>query len=1017
MLDVSKRTLGGAVLCCVCLVTCLMPATHAPAGENLLKNPSFEQIGKDGVPAGWQRQYNKVLGGPFLVVADAHDGDRAVCLMTEEWNYQRPQFITQTVKLPPGAKSLQLSAYCKGQGMVSLAFRFLKGDQPHETKELNLVFGRFTNPVELLNEFSLCQTYDRYEASATIPEGADGVMVKLGNSIGRLHRLNIWGKVWVDSASLTASATEPPEPEPTHELTEKLELPKGYRDVAPFSRIVLQPPCFDMKPLVDGDIETSPAHMGGIGRAGNVSFLFANPVPVHSVCLHLRGNVRSLVVRGDTEGDGIYETVLARVAGLSEKGWLTLALEQRPMKAIRIQPLSGSISGFRHASPFMSEAKVLVANSDYGKACPRGWGVLPRPAAPKRGVTALSLRPTEMELPKLEKSRFRRMICADLWMWGVQASKKDSKLVDCRQSGGFRRTVEMAKRMGVEAILIDLTNSSGWNLMPWPSKVCNGTKENHLRPLIEALHEEGFEVFVEIIHNVTPFETIKWHYPEEETSRYPGMKQYPSIIHGSHVRDNWLTIMDEIMACGADGVGISSDEQYYKGHFMETFPKDDPGRALYKKRFGYELPEHEEDTLKFRQWIQMRHEGICDLFGYWTTELKKKYPSIYTGTLLMSYAHAYSYLTETGIPVDLLGARAGITEIGSDYMGPYGIRMAAAANGWRRATMVHDGDMWPHPPHRDLHYYKTALWNLMYGAGSVNYWRFNYVFTYGHASVLTRAYSMVRDLDALGLWEAQPSRQITMLSSRAGIDWWQIKAWWGPHEDPRWDRGREGQRGWFADQSVFYMLQRNGYPFDWRFMDYADRLRGLEQCKVILIPFAYSVSKEAAARIKAAAESGAKVFLFDGLQGPTDEWGEPHPEPVLKDLVESGKAVLFEEDILTWGSAESFVGKVIAAIDEAVGEEPAFKLHRYGLKIDATMLEKETGERFVFLINHEKKPATVDLELSLPAGKYEAFARDDNQWYRVSKKDNPILSQDDLRNFRLALAPEQPYVVYVRKAQ
>lgn len=988
------------------------------SAENLLANPSFERLGEKGVPISWIREFNKNLGGPFNVVTDAYDGKRAACLMTEEWNYQRPQFITQTVKLSNNTKTVYLSAYCKGQGQVNLAFRFLKDDKPYNTVTIKKGFDMVNQPTEILNEFALGQTYELYEAFAKVPDGADGVMVKLGNTIGLLNRLNIWGKVWIDNATLTASAEVIPETKPTHKLTENFWQPVGCKDIAPLTRVVMQPPSFEPRKIFDGNVETTVSFMRGIGRGANINFLFAEPVPVYSVSIYLNGNVEDLVIRGDAEGDGIYETIIGRAAGLSGKGWLTIRTDKRPVHAVRIQPIRGRISGFRKAMPFTNEIKIFIAEQYYLKASPKYWRAFRKSPQPKPDVPQLSLKPIAMILPEMKNSRFRRMISADLWMWGIHgAYKKDAKAEGCTNNPTFRTTLEMVKRMGIEAILIDLTVSSSRNLMPWPSKVCNSTKENFLKPLIDALHTEGLEVFVELLHNITPFETIKWHYPQEETSRYPGMKQYPSIIHGEHFKKNWLTITKEIMACGADGLGISFDEHYYKGHFMETFPKEDPGRALYKKRFGYELPEHEEDTLKFRQWIVMRHEGIADLFGYWVKNLKNDYPDIYTNTMFQYPTNGYSYITENGIPLDLIGARSGITEVGSDYQGPYGIRLSSAVNGWRKGTMLHNGDMWPYPPLPDLHFYKTALWNLMYGAGSINYWRYNYVVNYGHASALTRTYSIVKDLDALGLWDARPPKKIALLSSRASIDWWQIKAWWGKRDDLNWDRGLEGQRSWFADQSVFNILQKNGYPFDWFFLDHPSQLKNLEEYAVLLVPFAYSIDQEAASHIETAARKGTKVLFFDGKLGPTDKWGEPYPEPVFKSLIDSENVILFEEDVLAWGATDIFADRVIAAIDKALDQGNPFKLHRYGLKIDATMIEKSPTERFVFLTNHEQKQAIVDMEMSLPNGNYEIFARDENRWYRASIESAEIFSSQNLRKFQMMIARGKPYVLYIRETK
>ncbi|MGD0094766.1 MAG: hypothetical protein ABSE73_33055, partial [Planctomycetota bacterium] len=843
-------------------------------GENLLQNPGFEEAGKDGVPAGWTREYNEKLSGPFAVVEDAHDGKRAVRMMTEEWNYLRPQFLTQAVKLPPGTKSVRLSAWCKGQGMVNLVFRFLKGEQPAKNEKINMGFGELEVPVESRNEFALLQTYEPYSAWAKVPEGADGVLVKLGNTVDLLDRLNVWGRAWIDDAALTASPNEPPAITATHTLTtEPFKAPPGLTDVAPLSRISTEPAAFDPKLLIDGNIETSPSFVAGCDGPAAVDFLFPAPLPIQSVCLYLLGNVESLAVRGDANGDGIYGLALGQAEGLAGKGWLTLATEKTPVKAIRIRPLKSRAFGFRGTPAFLSEVKVFAAPSDVAKANFGGWPVFFPPPGPPANVPKLSLRPAPLAVPELKKSKFRRMLCADLWMWGVDAGKKDSKLQDYRNTEGFKQTVEMARRLGVEGILIDLTNSSCWDLMPWPSKVCNGTNENHLKVLIEALHAEGFEAFVEIIHNITPFETIKWHYPEEETSRYPGMKQYPSIIHGDYLKKNWLAIMDEIMACGADGVGLSSDEQYYRGAFLRALPADDPGRAVYKKRFGYDVPEREEDSLKYRQWIVLRHESVADLFGYWSGELKKKYPNVYTSTMLMVWTSACSFIEGSGIPPDVLGARGGITEIGADYMDPYGVRMAAAANGWRRGTMLHDGGMGGRYP--DMHYYATTLWNVMYGSGSTNYWRLNYVVDYGNSSALRRVYSMAKDLDALGVWDARPPKKLALLSSRSSMDWWQVKHWYGKSEDQNLNRGAEAQRGWFADSAAFNVLQRHGFSGDWFFLDRPDQLTELEQYKVLVVPFAYSISNEAAARVKAAAAKGATVILLDGQQGAMDEWGEP----------------------------------------------------------------------------------------------------------------------------------------------
>ena len=983
------------------------------AAENLLKNPGFEEIATDNVPVGWQREYNPLLSVPLQILDRENGNGKTVCLLTEEWNFLRPQFLTQTLSLPAGSKALKLSVECKGQGMINLVFRFLKDGKPLAVEKVDLGTGEHELPKENRNEQSLAQVYERREAAVAVPDGANGVMIKIGNTCGALDTLNTWGKLFIDNASLEAM----PEPCPAtvpRLLSEKLENIPG-KDVAASAKILTEPVSYNRESLIDKDVKTAPEAQGGqLSRLFNASFLFPAEIPFAKAAVYISASTQALDIRGDADGDGVYELLLGSADSLTGKGWLTLELNPTPVKAVRIQPRQGTSYGFQHSYPCFSEVSLFTDAKSASKAGPPAG--IARPAAIPKDLHFASLRQEAVTVPPVKERNFQRMIFADIWMWGVYPKKTGNSVPDFTKNEAFRHTAEICKRAGVDSICIDLTNSSCENLMPWPSKVCNGTDVNLLQPLIEALHKEGFKVYAHLIHNITPFETVKWHYPEEETSRYPYMKQYPSLLFGDYWKKNWLAIEEELMACGLDGVGISSDEQYYRGHFMETFPKDEPARALYLKRFGHELPQHEEDTLAFRQWIQMRHEALADIFGYWTGELKKKYPKIWTYSMLMAWTDENSNITGSTMPLDLLGARSGISALGSDYMDQYGMAGAAAANGWRKATMANDGNLCGGIQTDIQHIGRTLnLW--MYGGNSSTYWRFNWLDELGSMSAITRAYRLSDDLEALGAFDAKPPKSIALLSSRASCDWQQINAWWGKHDEQNWDRAVEGQRGWFADRAVFYALQKNGYAFQWKFLERPEQLADLDSYKVLLIPFAYSVSDAAAARIKAAADKGATVLLFDKRQGETDEWGELRQQAILKELVDSGKAVLVGGDILANGATSTFNVEVCKTIDKALGTEAPFKAYLNGANIDATMLEKSPEEKFIFLVNWEKSSKPVGISLALPAGNYELRARDDSTWYRVRLDGKEALTAEDMKGFRLIVNGETPLVLHVKKTK
>lgn len=1013
------RTKYIKAMCVAASVAMAMTATQGAEG-NLLKNPGFEKPGRAGIPESWSREFNAQLSGPFMTVPDAHTGKAAVCIMTEEWNFMRPQFITQEVPLPPGATVCHLSSWCKGQGLVNLVFQFRKDGKPLETETVDMGFGPTSAPKESRHAFGLEQDYQPYTISAAIPTGAVSVLVKLGNTCELFDRLNVWGKAFIDDAALTADTqSDTPAPSTPVTDTDAVETPAGLVDIAPYARITTQPAAFDIGQLVDGNVQTTCRFLDGLERAATVNLQFHKAFPIHTIQLYLNGGAESFTVRGDTQGQGHYEKLLARGDQITKAGWVTLAAGNTPVRGIRIQALQGKnlYSGFRSTFPFVNEIKILTPSNQAVTAALEAQAVFRRSYPVPPNVPALDLRPGKLPIPPLAKGRFRKMVCADLWMWGVDPATKDAKLTDIRNNPTFKKTVQGVKAMGVTTIEIDLTNASCRDLMPWPSKVANGTGENFLKAVIAALHAEGLQVAVELIHNITPFETIKWHYPQMETSCYPGMKQYPSVIHGTYFRDNWLTIEDEIMACGADGVGLSTDESYYRGAFLPTLPADDPGRKLYRERFGYDLPAKEADTLKFRQWIVMRHEGICDVYGYVSQKLRAKYPNIYLNTMWMQPTADPSHITGIGIPWDLMAARAGITELGSDYMGPYGVRMASAANGWRRATMVYSGNLGGVLP--DMHYYGTVLWSWMYGAGSANYWRYNWIEDAPNSrEALTRAYRLSDDLEALGAWDAKPPKKIAFLTSRASLDWWQVRSWWGSlFDDPNWDRGLEGQRGWFATEAVFNTLQRNGYAFDWKYLDQPDKLNDLSEFKVLLMPFTYSIGREAAAKVKAAVAKGAQLILLDGRQGETDEWGEPYAVPAFKELVDAGQAMLMKEDILAWGSTDTFAEKIMSAIDGTLGEENPLKLERYGKHVDATVIQKSPREQFLFVLNWEKQPVPVDLGVAVPEGSYQVFVRDENQWSQASIAGRDKLTRKDLRKFRVNLAAEKPYVFYIQESK
>lgn len=1027
-----RRSLRGLVLggSALLLAGWLSNDARAAIPDNLLVNSGFEKnTGSNSVPEGWAREVdpvmNPVMRGPFALVKDPHlaatNNEWAVQMETEEWNYLRPQRLMQEVTLPAKTTRCTATAYAKGNGLFTLVFQFRKAGKPLSEEKMDGGFGEYSLPRETFDIYALGAEYRQYTFQADVPEGADSVLLKVGNTVDTFGRVNVFGRLVLDDVTLIAESGPKVEPAKPSRGALGTTMPVSTErlvDIAPLCRISMTPPSLNNDALVDGSPATGPGLVRGPERGVITKIVLPKAVPITRLAIYLAGNVDSYEVRADLNGDGICETNLDLAVGMKgQTGWVVYGLTDpfttNAVSVIQIQGIKGGLWGFRGSGHFINEIQVWVAEDaatgpEFARASDYRDDLKPPAETP-----ALAFTPVEFPLKK-GPHKFRKMVCADTWMWGQTTEKV--KKADFLKSKGFLDNVAIAKDMGVDTIFIDLTNASCENKMPWPSKVCNGMTNNPMKELIGALHECGFKVVLETLHNFTPFEPIKWHYPCEETIRYPFMKQYPSILFGTHVRDNWLTIYREMLFdCGADGVCLGSDEFYYRGTFLRILPKDDPARQAYKERFKEEIPADMADTLAYRRWITLRHEALGDLYGYWSKTLKKEKSNVYLCSVFMQPIDN-SNLYGQGVPIEVLGARGGVDEMGSDYMGPYDLRLLAAANGWRKTEQLFSGNMYSGFKEPEINLYGPAMWMLMYGGGSCNYWRFYQIIINNSASAVKHGYEMVDDLMALGVWDAKPPQDITVVLSRASLDWWEVKASHGQLADANTDRAVEARRGWASDQLIVgSVLMNNGYPFDALYLDRPKELDGLTKSKLIIMPFAYSVSDEAAAKVKAAVKKGAKLVLV-GRMGETDEWGEPRSVPAFKELVDSGKAVLVTDDVYAVGGDRAFMRKMRKIIDDALGEDNPLKAELYAQPMNVTLISKGAKEKFVFILN-QGGAAPVDLSVGLPKGSYQVMMRDDLKWSKASLGGKNVFTQDMLKKFRVNMPKQQGRVLYIREAK
>ena len=182
--------------------------------------------------------------------------------------------------------------------------------------------------------------------------------------------------------------------------------------------------------------------------------------------------------------------------------------------------------------------------------------------------------------------------------------------------------------------------------------------------------------------------------------------------------------------------------------------------------------------------------------------------------------------------------------------------------------------------------------------------------------------------------------------------------------------------------------------------------------KVILLPFPYAVSAEAAAKLREAAESGVRIIALGGCgEGPVDELGEPHKGgPALRDLVADGKITVFPIDVIGTRNSAELEESFRKVLSEALAARngPSLTLRRPGRHdVQCYMLEKSPAEKLVLLVNYCERDTAVDLGVKVPPGTWrmEICGLEDTARGRIGGKTE--FTDEALKNFRVDLSRDE----------
>lgn len=578
----------------------------------------------------------------------------------------------------------------------------------------------------------------------------------------------------------------------------------------------------------------------------------------------------------------------------------------------------------------------------------------------------------------------------------------------------------------------------------------------------------------------------RWDYPYMASDALVGINEhyktwYPCALSDRDFRDSWTALLRGALKAGADGVYLCPDEYFYKGHNLSRC-KCKSCRQAFKERFGYDsLPvlkppkvaqnSQEQvimlqpaDTEQFRKYKVFEYEQLANLFHGVGADLRREFPK---AKLVMnenqgSVGNSNGRLEHTncndifgnGWEFDEKQVYGGATMcVDAQFKNLIFAKHFEAACGGADRLLSSAG--WgPANIKTPTEQYNSVLPEVFVGAKALEIYRLNYIFMGGASSVWKNTLKMVRLLDAWGLRSSTMPADVGFVYSRASEDWWQVKI--GSQLDPSIrsaatdfhlyladesinkiaeggdspERTRilsnERFRGWGAQNAVESLVAANGFPYRVLYAERPDNMKDLSRFKVLVIPFAYSLSRDAADAIKAAHAAGTRLVIFEHL-APTDEYGTPYDEPLLKDLV-GQDGVTFIESSASDVSGDlrrmDDFAKTIAKANEASG----YTFHANGLKPVPYLVRELNGGKgwLIYLCNTAAYAGNAwghvnvaNVTIGLPAAKgtyrMETFSSATGEVAENAIGGKTAIPAESLRRFSLSIDPQEVKIVRIYK--
>ena len=741
---------------------------------------------------------------------------------------------------------------------------------------------------------------------------------------------------------------------------------------------------------------------------------------------------RFMEVYADTTGDGVPDTLLFRESNgprfliwndLREYVWREVRFERRH------HVYSLFVRGER-----IYEFVVTGPMHDYER--------LPERYVPKAGDNVISLG-DRLENQDYRPSREDQLwfgFCLEPWMFGIQEKmaafhKKGEVPPPVGEWSGWKNLAADFHSLYANFILLFPPNTfilpDGVKPRPgsaypyplmWPSEVWHVSQTNDiLKSFNEACHREGFLDFV------IP---RSWDFKE-----------------GASSEPRQVALAREIAERDSDGVPICFDEQTFympldfesdkelqKEFFAWSSQTNLPAGAFYRDdkatRLGYlfsanrkarwmaSIKDAQEkanpDAVTFGGFGGCDHqqarnqvvsgcdfwgwEGRCDVIGGDGT---------YFGVGVPQEGNTLGTLTpavQTAVQRSCTPRRKSMATVNFNWWTKWNEEERRLTN-----PLVYDD-------YPDMAYKAAAMASYFAKGEYLNFWRYNFMDIKGPSTrrAVREAGRMTRVLGAWGGKKAEIPKDVLILRSRTSEDWWGFRYRYRRDSEFHLPRDRYLSWGFHLFFWTSARLAEKGIPFEVYQMQRVESWREIaKKYRLIVLPFAYSVSDEELAALKEASDAGARILVVGGREaGTVDGIGERREVNAFRDLPVFPFAVESPLVPSTRTLAADFTKLVVSLLGR-----PSLSIDvQDGYDVQSYMLSVGAREKLLTVMNWSERDTAVNLSLALPEGRYRLESCSGGDVCKGLVNGREVFTASEASSFRLELKKEDVLLFRVRPA-